>query len=71
MGNSPDKAVYTIRNANDQSYWLQIGVGFLNRDNSISVVLNALPLDGKLHIRDFRKNQGDNPPPSPPNDIRF
>lgn len=40
--------------------WTKIGVGFVNRDNSINVVLDAIPLNGRLQIRDrmaFPKKQ--------------
>ena len=40
--------------------WTKIGIGFVNRDNSINVVLDAIPLNGRLQIRDrktFSKNQ--------------
>ena len=47
------KDVYTIRDgSNGNSYWDRIGAAFVNKDGSLNVVLNALPLDGKLHIRD-------------------
>ena len=32
--------------------WTKIGVGFVNRDNSINVVLDALPINGRFQIRD-------------------
>jgi hypothetical protein len=32
--------------------WTKIGVAFQNRDGSLSVLLDSLPVDGKLHIRD-------------------
>ena len=32
--------------------WTKIGIGFVNRDNSINVVLDALPLNGRFQIRD-------------------
>lgn len=34
--------------------WTKIGVAFPNRDGSLNVVLEAIPLGGKLHIRDRR-----------------
>lgn len=38
--------------------WTRIGIGFVNRDNSINVVLDAIPLNGRLQIRDRRpRNQ--------------
>jgi len=32
--------------------WTKIGIGFVNRDNSINVVLDAFPTNGRLQIRD-------------------
>jgi hypothetical protein len=32
--------------------WTRIGIGFVNRDNSINVVLDAIPLNGRFQIRD-------------------
>lgn len=38
--------------------WTPIGIGFVNRDNSINVILDAIPLNGRLQIRDRKpKNQ--------------
>lgn len=38
-----------------KAQWNKIGVAFLNRDNSINVLLDAFPKDGKVQLRD-RKN---------------
>ncbi len=32
--------------------WVRAGSAVVNRDGSINVYLDALPLDGKLHMRD-------------------
>ena len=47
------RKVYTIvkKGGGAKPYWQQIGSAFDNRDGSINVVLNATPLDGRLHIR--------------------
>ena len=48
------KDVFTISetaNEKNKSRWMKIGVAFVNRDNSLNVVLDSLPLNGKLHIR--------------------
>lgn len=37
------------RQARDR--WTKIGIGFVNRDDSINVVLDALPINGRMHIR--------------------
>lgn len=36
----------------NKSRWTKIGIGFVNRDSSINIVLDAIPLNGRLHIRD-------------------
>ncbi|MCB9638988.1 MAG: hypothetical protein H6727_08820 [Myxococcales bacterium] len=48
------QAVYTIidQKNSDKGYWLRIGTAFFNRDNSLTVYLNALPTNNRLHIRD-------------------
>lgn len=38
----------------DRAHILRIGVAFVNKDNSLSVVLDAIPLTGRLYIRDRR-----------------
>ena len=48
------KAVYSIieREGQEKAYWLRLGTAFVNRDGSLTVYLNALPTNAKLHIRD-------------------
>lgn len=49
------KAVYTIidRENSQKSYWLRLGTAYVNRDESLTVYLNALPTNNRLHIRDM------------------
>ncbi len=55
--------VYTIVERKSEEHpdrknlWIHIGVSFINRDGSINVRLNALPLDGKLHIREMSNGE--------------
>lgn len=55
--------VYTIVERKDEEHpdrkniWIHIGVAFINRDGSINVRLNALPVDGKLHIREMSNGE--------------
>lgn len=52
MNNIP-KDVYSIVEVKDgKSRWTRIGAAFVNKDGSINAFLDALPLDGKVHIRD-------------------
>ncbi|MBF0105783.1 MAG: hypothetical protein HQM16_10710 [Deltaproteobacteria bacterium] len=54
------KDVYVIaesQNKEDKSRWTKIGVAFLNKDDSINVILDAVPITGKLHIRDRKEKE--------------
>jgi hypothetical protein len=46
------KNVYTVIERNEKSYWTKIGVAFVNKDGSLSVRLDAVPVNGMLQIRD-------------------
>lgn len=41
-----------------KAFWNQIGVAFVNRDGSINVKLDAVPVDGKLQLRERQENDG-------------
>jgi hypothetical protein len=50
----PSHYVYTVRQGkeNSQDFWTKVGVAFEHNDNKgFSVILEAMPLDGKLTIR--------------------
>ncbi len=58
------KDVYTVieREAEQKDRWTKIGICFVNRDNSLNVILDAYPINGRLHIRDRQfKKQPINP----------
>lgn len=51
------KDVYMIKETRigprkGRARWIRIGAAFENKDGSLNVVLDALPLSGRLHIRD-------------------
>ncbi len=46
------KVVYAITERGEKSFWTRIGVAYTNRDSSITVKLDALPISGTLQIRD-------------------
>ena len=50
-----------------KKYWHRVGVAFVNRDGSLSVKLEALPVSGELHIRDYAQSRepASEPPPRP------
>ena len=49
------KAVFNIVKNGEYTNWNRVGVAFVNKDGSYSVVLDAVPINGKLHIRDFKE----------------
>lgn len=52
------KDVYHItEREGKKAIWTRIGTAYVNRDNSLNVILNSIPLDGRLQIRD-RDNKG-------------
>ena len=56
---TPPKAVYTVIERGSRSHWLRVGVAFVNRDGSLNVKLDALPVNGTLHIRDADPKDGE------------
>ena len=50
----PTKSVFTVVDKPDgsRSYWTRIGAGWINRDGSITIKLDALPVNGTLQVRD-------------------
>lgn len=46
-------AIYDEKpNTATRSRWVRVGVAFDNKDGSINVMLDALPLTGRLQIRE-------------------
>ena len=40
------------RKAGEKPIWHRVGIGFVNRDGSINVLLDSIPLQGKIQLRD-------------------
>src|ERR1022692_3311088 len=64
------KIVYTVvERGPGKSYWTRVGVGFVNRDGSLNLRLDAIPMNGMLQVRDWEERDGllqrQNEPPSP------
>jgi hypothetical protein len=48
--------VYSIKEREGKkSVFIRIGTAFVNKDDSLNVYLDALPIDGKLHIREDKE----------------
>lgn len=62
--NAPGKrrAVYVVTEKmtaeGTRSFWTRVGAAFENKDGSITVKLDALPLSGTLQIRDDDDRRG-------------
>lgn len=48
------KDVFVIPEKEDDTPkpWMRVGVAFINKDESLNVILDAIPMSGKLHIRE-------------------
>ena len=57
-------AVFSIREGRGGSIWVRAGSAFVNKDGSLNVLLDVLPIDGKLHVREAaeRKDGAGMPP---------
>ena len=51
-GRQQARQVFTIAERDGKSYWIRIGAAFTNRDGSETVLLDALPVNGRLQIRE-------------------
>jgi hypothetical protein len=58
--NNETKTVYAVTERNGKSFWTKVGVAFTNADHSITLQLDALPVSGRLQIRegDERRERG-------------
>jgi hypothetical protein len=46
--------VYTvIERGSGKPFWLRLGTGFVNRDGSLTLKLDALPFNGTLQVREW------------------
>ncbi|WP_394823235.1 hypothetical protein [Pendulispora albinea] len=63
----PMKIAYTVSERQGRSFWTRIGVGYINRDGSINIRLDAMPVSGNLQLRDWtpRGTDTDNEVPPP------
>src|SRR5438270_11872963 len=45
--------VFSIRTTkNNETIWVRAGVAYVNRDQSMNLYLDVLPMEGKLHVRE-------------------
>ncbi len=49
------QAVYAVvPKPEGKDVWLRVGTAFPNRDGSLTVLLDAIPTNGRLHIREYQ-----------------
>ncbi len=53
------KIAYTVveRNKDGRKFWVRVGAAFVNRDGSLNVRLDAMPVNGELQIRDYQPRE--------------
>jgi hypothetical protein len=71
MDSAKMKIVWMISQNGDRSFWTKIGVGHVNRDGSINLVLDAIPLGAhKLQLRDYTPRDAEPREGAPPRPAR-
>ncbi len=53
MDSNKIKMAYVITERGGKSYFNRVGIAFVNSDGSLNVKLEAIPVSGELHIRDY------------------
>jgi hypothetical protein len=60
--------VFSIKNTDRKgTVWVRIGTAFVNKDESLNVWLDALPIDGRLHCREALPDRQSAAAPPPGN----
>jgi hypothetical protein len=63
------KIAYTVvqREKDGRRFWVRVGAAFVNRDGSLNIRLDAMPVNGMLQIRDYQAREAREPaaPASP------
>ena len=60
------KTVYTVvERGPGKSFWCKVGIGFVNRDGSINLRLDAVPVNGTLQVREYEPPSDDKHLPGP------
>ncbi len=60
---TPPKAVYTVTERADgsRSFWTRVGSAWVNRDGSLTLRLDALPVNGVLQVREAEERRDSAP----------
>jgi hypothetical protein len=55
--NTQPRNVFAITERGDKSFWTKIGAAFTNKDGSVNLELDALPVSGRCQIRDAEERE--------------
>jgi len=55
------RSIYTVVQRAGRTLWIRVGIGFVNRDDSINLYLDALPVSGQLQVRQYRRRDDATP----------
>ena len=61
MESSQMKLVYAITERGERSYWTRIGVAYTNRDGSLNIKLDAVPVSGTMQVREWTRRDDATP----------
>ncbi|MGE4053277.1 MAG: hypothetical protein AB7F99_00645 [Vicinamibacterales bacterium] len=69
MAAKPSFRVYTvIKREGKEDFWLNLGVAFPHEDGEgFNLLLQALPIDGKLVLRTYKESEDEDDRPKRPN----
>lgn len=57
LPNNKRLTVFSIKDTADKrSVWVKAGSAWVNRDGSLNVYLDVLPLEGRLHVREWKED---------------
>jgi hypothetical protein len=59
-------SVFSIRTTKKhETIWVRAGIAYVNPDDSMNLILDVLPLEGQLHVRETgeKRNTTHNQPP--------
>jgi len=51
------KSVFALTERDQKTFWTRIGAAFTNKDGSVTVQLDALPVSGRLQIREDEERE--------------
>ena len=47
------KVLTPVEGRDKKTHWRSLGIGYVNKDKSINLYLEALPVNGKLQVREW------------------